>query len=121
MTIQQMLNALPIVQKIMELKLPVKKAYQAYTLAKQINEQRDFFINEEKKLIEKFNATVTETGSIQFSNAEDQAAFVEEYGALSRFENEDIKALELSFSDLGVAEFSPMEIAALEGVINFID
>ena len=119
MQVQQMLNSLPIVQKIMELKLPIKKAYAIYSLAKQINEQREFFINEEKKLISKFNAEILENGNIKFNTAEDQANFIKEHSELMEYEIENLQAVDFSFADLGDAEFTPMEIMQLEGVINF--
>ena len=121
MTALEMLNALPCIQKLMDLKLPVKKAFKVYSLAKQINEQRDFFINEEKKLIEKFQGVVDERGMITFNSVEDQQAFSREHNELMSFVLEGIEPIELSFADLGDAEFTPMELAILEGVINFID
>ena len=121
MTTLQMLNALPVVQKVMELKLPIKKAYKAYFLAKQINEKRDFFINEEKKLIEKYQAEVKEDGKLIFKNTENIAQFTQEHKEILEYQVDDIESLELSFSDLGDAKFTPAEILMLEGVINFID
>ena len=119
MTVQQMLNSLPILQRVMELKLPIKKAHGIYVLAKQINEQREFFINEEKKLIEKFNAEVLEGGNVRFETPEAQAQFVQEHAALMQYEVSDLKTIELSLDDLGDAEFTPIDILSLEGVIDF--
>lgn len=121
MTISQMLTALPVVQKIMGLKLPIKKAYKAYSLAKVINDKRDFFINEEKKLIDKFEATILDNGNIQFKSEESQKAFIEEHNELLNYVVEDAEVLDLSFEDLGTAEFTPVEVGQLEGVVNFID
>ena len=120
MTVQQMLNSLPILQRMMELKLPIKKAHGIYSLAKVINEQREFFINEEKKLVEKFNAEILEGGNIRFKDAESQVGFMTEHNALMRYEV-DAAALDLSFEDLGDSEFTPVELMQLEGVINFVD
>ena len=120
MTVQQMLNSLPILQRMMELKLPIKKAHGIYSLAKVINEQREFFINEEKKLIEKFNAEILEGGNIRFKDAESQVGFMTEHNALMQYEV-DAAAIDLSFEDLGNSEFTPVELMQLEGVINFVD
>ena len=114
-----MLNALPILQRIMELKLPIKKAYKVYSLAKVINEQREFFINEEKKLIEKFNAEIVENGGIKFKNSEEQTQFIQEHTELMEYEVTGLETLELDFDDLGEVEFTPVEIMQLEGVISF--
>ena len=66
----QLINTLPIIQKLMGLNLPIKKAYKIYTLAKLINDKRDFFINEEKKIIDKFDGNLTESGNIIFKDEE---------------------------------------------------
>ena len=121
MTATQILNALPIVQKMAGFKLPVKQAYKIYSLAKKINEYKDFFINEEKKLIDKFNATILENGNIKLESAEDQGKFLEEHGALMETIIEDVEAVELKFDLLDGIEITPAEIELLEGVINFID
>ena len=115
-----MLNSLPILQRMMELKLPIKKAYRIYSLAKVINEQREFFIIEEKKLIEKFEAEVLEGGNIRFEDVESQRGFMEEHNALMKFEV-NVEAVDLSFEDLGSAEFTPVELMQLEGIINFVN
>lgn len=120
MKVQQMLNSLPILQRVMELKLPIKKAYKLFSLAKQINEQRDFFIQEEKKLVTKFNAEIVDKGGLRFNSPEDQQAFVKEHGELMQYEV-DLEVVELSFDDLGDVEFTPKDLMALEGVINFVD
>lgn len=121
MKVQQILNSLPILQRVVELKLPIKKAYKVYSLAKQINEQREFFIKEEKKLIEKFNAEILEDGNVKFNSPEDQMGFVTEHAALMQYEVADLNVIELSFEDLGDTELTPKDIMMLEGVINFVD
>ena len=121
MTVQQMLNSLPILQRLMELKLPIKKAHKVYSLAKVINEQREFFINEEKKLIEKYEAEVLENGGVRFKDAETQGLFLQEHAVLMDYEVTEVKGIELSFDDLGDAEFMPAELLQLEGVINFVE
>lgn len=121
MTVQQMLNSLPILQRMVDLKLPVKKAHKVYLLAKKINEQREFFAQEEKKLIEKFNAEILESGNIKFSSKEDQSGFMAEHADLMQYEMTDLESIELTFDDLGDAEFSPKDLMSLEGVINFVE
>ena len=121
MKVNQMLNALPVLQKIMELKLPIKKAYKIYNLAKSIEDKRQFFIQEEKKLVEKFNAEILENGNIKFNSVEDQMTFSKEHADLMTYEVEDLEVLELNFDDLGDATFTPKELMLLEGVINFVE
>ena len=117
----QLINTLPIIQKLMGLNLPIKKAYKIYTLAKLINDKRDFFINEEKKIIDKFDGNLTESGNIIFKDEETQIKFSQEHYELMNYEIDDIEIIELSFNDFEGAELSALEIAALEGLIKFID
>ena len=119
MTVQQMYNSLPIMQRVMEVKLPIKKSYEIYLLAKKINEQRDFFIKKEKELIENYKGVIQENGLITFSNAQDQQACVAEREELLCCELLDISPVELSFEDVKNIVLSAQEIAMLDGVIIF--
>lgn len=121
MTVQQMLNALPVLQKMMDLKLPMKKAYKVYSLAKAIEDKRQFFVDQEKKLIEDCGAEILENGNIKFKSVEDQMKFSKEHLELLNCELEDFVTIELSFDDLGDATFTAKDLMALEGVINFVE
>ena len=118
MIVQQMLNSLPTLQRIMELKLPIKKAYSIYSLAKVINEQREFFINEENKLIEACKVEVLPEGGLRFDSTENQNKFIEEHEALMNYEIE-LESITLNFDDLKEAKFTAKELITLEGIINF--
>ena len=117
----QLINSFSVLQKVMELKLPVKSAYEIYNLAKQINDKRDFFIKEERKIIDKFNAEILENGGLKFKTPEDQQGFVKEYEELMSCELNDVKVIELKISELNNIELTAADIAALDGVVNFID
>jgi hypothetical protein len=116
----QIVNALPSLQKLGELQLPIKKAHIIYKISKSILDAQDFFIKEEEKLIQKYNAK-NNAGSISFSNAEDQVNFVTEHTKLMKYEIEIVESIELSYDDLGDIKFMPKDFAALEGLVNFID
>ena len=121
MTGQQILNAIPIVKKLTLIELPFKKAYQVYSLTKQINEKADFFINEEKKIINKFGGGATEHGDIQFPSAEAYNAFLKEHAEFMSCEIDDIAVITLSFGDLEGVSLSPLELSALDGLVEFVD
>ena len=121
MTIQQILNAYPIVKKLIDFKLPIQKAYKIYFLAKQINDKRDFFINEEKKLIELYNAEVDQTGQVSFKTEEEKTNFLQDYSKLLNYNIDDINTINLEINELKDIELSPKELILLEGLINFID
>jgi hypothetical protein len=121
MTANQLLNAFPIVEKLMTFNLPIKKAYQLYSLAKQINEKRDFFIKEEKKLIDNFKGQIMEDGKIKFENINLQQEFLKAHNELLQCEIDDIKPLELTFDDLKDIKLSPADLIDLEGVVNIVE
>lgn len=117
----QLFNSLPILEKLKKLALPIKKAHQVYILTNQINEQTKFFINEEQKLIEKFNAEMGEGGRVNFKSAEDQQAFLREHADLMNYEVTDITPVTLKYDDLGDATFSAEDIALFDGVVLLED
>lgn len=119
-TVQQMFNSLPILQRVINLKLPLKKAYKVYSLTKAINEQREFFIKEEQKLIAECGAQVLESGDIKFETPEMRQEFAVKHNDLMNYEV-NLESIELSFDDLGEEEFTVKDLVALEGVINFVE
>ena len=121
MKLIQVMNALPVLQKVMKLSLPIKKSFKIYTLAKQVNDTRDFFIKEEKKIIDKYEVKVLENGSLEFKDIEAQRGFTKEHNELLDYELEGSTAIDLTFDDLKDAKLSAIEVATLEGIINFID
>jgi hypothetical protein len=104
----------------MDISLPIRKSYQIYALAKQINDKRDFFIKEEKKIIDKFNAQII-NNEIQFKDIETRRLFELEHENLMKYEIDDIDIIELSFEDFKDAQLTALDIAALDGIINFVD
>lgn len=121
MKLQQVLKALPEVKKLLELTLPIEKAYKVYQLAKQLDDQRAFFIAEEAKLVEKFSCTTNEDGSINFPSEKAKTNFIKEYTELTEYSPCEIKAVELNITDLKGVDFTPLGLAMLEGLILFID
>lgn len=121
MKIQQIFNIISVMQKITNIKLPIKKAYAIYSLSKQIDEYKSFFLQEERKLAEKFNVEIEENGKLTFKNSEDQIQFLKEHNEMLMQEFEDLKVVNLKFEDLGDETLSPQDIMMLEGVINFIE
>ena len=121
MVVQQILNALPVLQKLIELKLPVRKAYEIYKLARQFNDIRDFSIMEEKKMIEKYEAEISQDGRIYFKTPESQNQFFEEHNSLMIGEIDSFPIIELKLDELNDIVLSPMEIGLLSGIIDFKD
>jgi hypothetical protein len=121
MKIQQLLNAYPIMQKLTTLKLPIKKAHKVFLMVKKIEEQREFFIQEEKKLIEQHEADLKEDGRIYFKDPESKEAFVVADAELGQLEIDGFDPIYLTFDDMGDETFTAADIAALDGVVMFVD
>ena len=121
MKIQQLLNAYPIMQKLITLKLPVKKAHKVFLMVKKAEEQREFFIQEEKKLIEQYEAEIREDGRIYFKDAETKNAFLAADADLGQIEIDGLECITLTYEDLGDIDFTAADIAALEGVVEFAE
>lgn len=123
MKVQQMLNSMEVVQKLSELRLPIKKAHQMFLLMKKFDEHREFFMKEEKQIVTNCNGTISEDGRITFPTVEDQNDFIVAHNEFLQydFDNGENEIIELSFNDLSGIQLTPLEIMKLEGVINFVD
>jgi hypothetical protein len=121
MKIQQLLNAYPIMQKLITLKLPVKKAHKVFLMARKAEEQKEFFVQEERKLIEKYEADIKEDGRIYFKDSESKDAFLAEDTELGQIEIDDFDPIYLTYDDMGDETFTAADIAALDGVVIFVD
>ena len=121
MKIQQLLNAYPIMQKLITLKLPVKKAHKIFLMVKKAEEQREFFIQEEKKLIEQYEAEIREDGRIYFKDSETKNAFLAADFDLGQIEVDGLECIPLTYDDLGDIDFTAADIAALEGVVELAE
>ena len=121
MTQKQMIDIIPTIQKLVGTNLPVKQAYAIFRLAKEIDEQKDFFITSEKKLIEKYNGTVDENGRITFENSNNFAPFAQEYEDLNNLEVEIKESLPIviKLDEISGGKLTPTDFFNLDGIINF--
>ena len=119
MNIQQILDILPILQKMIELKLPVRKAYELFKLIKLVEEQKQFFINQEKKLVESYDISFTEKGDIIFKSEEDQSEFIKFHNDLRTSKLSEIEPINLSFEDVKDLMLSVKDFQTLENIIIF--
>lgn len=113
-------KAYVVLAKISEFKLPVKKAYEIYKLAKTLEERYRFAVDEEKKYIEEFNGTINNDGTVSFENAEIYGAFQEKLSELNDMQVDiEITPVVLTEKDLGEQTISPSDIYNLEGFVTF--
>lgn len=121
MKIQNLINALPIMQKLIGLKLPVRKAHKLFLMAKKAEEQKEFFIQEERKLIEQYEAEIREDGRIYFKDSESKDAFLAADAELGQLEIDGFDPIYLTYDDMGDETFTAADVAALDGVVMFVD
>lgn len=121
MKIQQLLNAYPTMQKLITLKLPVKKAHKVFLMVRKTEEQKEFFVQEEKKLIEKYEAEIKKDGMIYFKDSESKEAFLAAEAELGQLEIDGFDPIYLTYDDMGDETFTAADIASLDGVVIFVD
>lgn len=119
-TYQKMFNAYPMLQKLVTMELPVKVSYQLYKIGKKIEDEKNFFVQEEKKLIEKYGGEVDAVGKINFKDEKNKEPFIKEYQELNNLEIKDLDSLpiKINIEDLNI-KLSALEISMLDGVIDF--
>ena len=106
--------------RLSQVRLPIKTAFSVYQLVKKIEEPYKFALEEEKKLINKYNAEVKENGIISFSSAEDKNSFQNELQELNQLDHDiEIEPIVIKIEDLGEQTITPSDILALEGFVEF--
>lgn len=106
--------------RLSQMRLPIKTAFSVYQLVKKIEEPYKFALEEEKKLINKYNAEVKENGIISFSSAEDKNSFQNELQELNQLDHDiEIEPIVIKIEDLGEQTITPSDIFALEGFVEF--
>ena len=106
--------------RLSQVRLPIKTAFSVYQLVKKIEEPYKFALEEEKKLISKYNAEVKENGIISFSSAEDKNSFQNELQELNQLNHDiEIEPIVIKIEDLGEQTITPSDIFALEGFVEF--
>ena len=106
--------------RLSQVRLPIKIAFSVYQLVKKMEEPYKFALEEEKKLINKYNAEVKENGIISFSSAEDKDSFQNELQELNQLDHDiEIEPIVIKMEDLGEQTITPSDIFALEGFVEF--
>jgi hypothetical protein len=121
MTQKQMFNIIPTLQKLVGIKLPIKASYAIFRLSKEIDSQKDFFIEEERKLIDKYNGSIDENGRITFKDQSNFEPFAKEYAELNETEiviKEQLPIV-IKLDAVEGGDFAPVDFFSLEGIIDF--
>lgn len=120
LTLIQIQNAAAGLQGFLEANLPPKKAWQLYQLSKLLNEQNEFFITQQRKILERYNAEPQPNGYVKFESPEIALQAQNELNELSMLEVElDFNTVHLTDDETKDLRISMATAAALEDLIAF--
>lgn len=113
-------KAYQALRRVSEVPISVNKAYEIYTLMKELETPFNFEAEREKKLIEKYGCTVKPDGMIMFDKKEDASSFQLEISELNDMDV-DIKfdPVIIEYGDMSGYAISPSDIFSLESFVEF--
>lgn len=137
---KQITSAYQTLAKLKDSELPIAAAYRLSLLLKQLEPLVNSQIELEKKLLQKYEGVVKEDGRVDFSkqstdltsaNQTDEeradvmrrmTCFANEVNELGEQEAEiDFKPIDLKLDSVGDVKLTLVDMARLEGFINFIE
>lgn len=120
LTLRQIQNAAAGLQGFLEASLPPKKAWQLYQLSKLLNEQNEFYINEQRKILIKYGGEAQPNGYVKFSSPEISLQAQADLNELSQLEVElEVTPIALTENDTQDIRISMQTAAALDGFVIF--
>lgn len=122
MTFKILMRAYPLLQQFLQLSGNAQQSYQLYKFLKQIQEDVDFYVQEEKKLIEKYSANVDTDGQISFDDKENQKLFSQEINNLQNMELPQLmNTITIPLKSIQNIQLTPADFYLLENIINFVE
>lgn len=122
MTFKILMRAYPLLQQFLQLSGNAQQSYQLYKFLKQIQEDVDFYVQEEKKLIEKYAANVNTDGQISFDDKENQKLFSQEINNLQNMELPQLmNTITIPLKSIQNIQLTPADFYLLENIINFVE
>ena len=122
MTFKILMRAYPLLQQFLQLSGNAQQSYQLYKFLKQVQEDVDFYVQEEKKLIEKYAANVEQDGQISFDDKENQKLFSQEINNLQNMELPQLmNTITIPLKSIQNIQLTPADFYLLENIINFVE
>lgn len=126
MTVIEVLNAIPALKELRKYKLPFAKATGVFRLCKSLDSVREFYAEEESKLLEQYaakdekgNPKLTGSGQVLFDNYADRDAYREAVGELWNTDcGVEINPINLTETDFGEQPITPAMLDDLDGIIE---
>ena len=118
----QINKAYGALNKLANMQMPVRDAYRLYLLTEQIKPSYNFELEQEKKLLEKYEGVLDQgSGTFKFKDRETMEAFGREMKELNDFDAEiEFDPVEISMDALGTQKLTPVDIMCLKGFVAFI-
>ena len=122
MTFKILMRVYSLLQQFLQLSGNAQQSYQLYKFLKQIQEDVDFYVQEEKKLIEKYAANVEQDGQISFDDKENQKLFSQEINNLQNMELPQLmNTITIPLKSIQNIQLTPADFYLLENIINFVE
>ena len=127
MNYMKIVNSMSALQGMPQMRLPYAKARDIYKMYKKFEEEYNFFIQEEIKLVNEFGEKdeqgkpiVYKNGTVKFSDIESKNKYEAKLTELGAQESDiQVKPIVLKEADIGEQVISPETMGKLEGIISF--
>lgn len=118
----QINKAYGALNKLANMQMPIRDAYNLYILAERIKPAYNFELEQEKKLIEKYAGVLNQsTGAITFNDEETTLAFRNEMAELNNFDVDiELTPVPISMDSLAGQKITPIDIMCLDGFVTFV-
>ena len=127
MNYMKIVHSMSALQGMTQMRLPYAKARDIYKMYKKFEEEYNFFIQEEIKLVNEFGEKdeqgkpiVYKNGTVKFSDIESKNKYEAKLTELGAQESDiQVKPIVLKEADIGEQVISPETMGKLEGIISF--
>ena len=127
MNYMKIVNSMSALQGMTQMRLPYATARDIYKMYKKFEEEYNFFIQEEIKLVNEFGEKdeqgkpiVYKNGTVKFSDIESKNKYEAKLTELGAQESDiQVKPIVLKEADIGEQVISPETMGKLEGIISF--
>ena len=110
----------PAVARLTDARLPAKKAFQIYKLAKKFRDLYEFAISEEKKIVDSLSGMIGDDGMIKFANQEDYVKFQDSITELHQVDIDiEFEPVILTEDDIVNLNITAADISTLEEFVIF--
>lgn len=116
----QINRAYAALSRLLNIPLPASEAYGVYMLAKKLEPNYTFELEQQRKLVQKYDGAINSDGSIVFANRKNGIDFQQEIDDLSNIEVIlDVDPIIVECSHLDGHKITPIDMYNLDGFVVF--